>query len=189
MSVARKLVVAGIGLCVLAIAGRSYLDERLYKAYLTERSDKADRDERWYKAHRDQSFSSAILWKGRQACRNKQPCVFILGEVFPGDWDHVVVFDMAASQDEIDSTVGKGVTRAGPQRLIVFMSGSIAIRTMAESKILEHPEHGEVSVDRVPITANHIAIDRNANFVLVGGSPSCEYCTSLVQLRPGEMVE
>jgi len=139
--------------------------------------------------HINHSFSTAIRWKGERACRFVMPCVFNLGQVFPGDWDHIVVFDMAASQEEIDSTVGTGIKRPDNLRLIVFMKGSRIVRSITEHQGIEHPEPGEVFFGRVSITQNHFSIDRNANFVLAKGAPSCEECRSLELIRPGEVVE
>lgn len=140
----------------------------------------------WHVQH---SFSLAICLKGPRACHNRMPCVFTLGQILPGDWDHLVVFDMNASQQEIDGTVGEAVRRPDIQRLIVFMKGPEILRTVTEDQGFEHPEPAGIYFDRIPIVQNHFSVDRNSAFVMSKGAPSCDDCTSLGLIRPGEVVE
>jgi hypothetical protein len=135
------------------------------------------------------SFSLAIRTKGRRACQNRRPCIVRLSQVFPGDWDHVLIFNVGASQNEIDKTVGRHIKRPDLQRLIVFMHGANVIRTLTESEGFEHPFPATVLFDRVQQTLNHQLIQRDWNFVMGTGAPDCGDCTTLSRIMPGEVVE
>jgi hypothetical protein len=134
----------------------------------------------------DHGFSSAIHWKGERACLGRRPCTFTLAQIFPGDWDQIVVFAMNASQEEVDSVVGGEVKRPDLQRLIVFTKGSSVVRTMTESQAFERPSEGEVTFDGVPLIENHYFLPRNAVFLKARGDGGVDV---LVLLRPGEVVE
>jgi hypothetical protein len=140
----------------------------------------------WHNRH---SFESMINRNSEAACGYRRPCTFTLGDVFPGDWDHVVVFEMGACQDEIDATIGKGAHKPDLRRLIVFARNGRVDRTMTASEGVEHPEPGEVVFDGVPTVQEHFSVGRNEVFVKEGGAPKCEDCTTLMLLRPGQVVE
>lgn len=141
----------------------------------------------WWQAR--SSFSAHILSARRAICEvagaRRHPCVISLGDAFPGEWDRVIVFDMAADQDEVDHAIGQHVKRPDLRRFIVFMQGSRVVRTMSESQGVEHPLSGEVVFSRVPQVNNHITIDRGWVFWF-GGSEDCNGCSTLVRLLPGE---
>jgi hypothetical protein len=140
----------------------------------------------WY-WHRHSGFSAYIRWKGTKACANRQPCVFSLADIFPGDWDRLFIFDMSASQDEINHTLGQRVAKPDLQRLVVFMQGSKVTRIITESEGVEHPEGHEAIFDHIASEQNHWLIYRNWNFVMAEGAESCESCITLMYLRPGEL--
>jgi len=138
--------------------------------------------------HIQHSFSFAVRVKGDYACR-RQRCLFTLGEIFPGRWDRVIVFDMAANQDEVDSAVGQHLRRPDLQRFIVFMDGSNVVKTMEESQDFERPRPDEVLIADAPKFQNHVVIDRNATFVMTRGYNECDGCTVIGMLKPGQIVE
>ncbi|HEV2578431.1 MAG TPA: hypothetical protein VGU25_14600 [Acidobacteriaceae bacterium] len=134
----------------------------------------------------DHSFSFAIHWKGERSCHGRQPCIFTLADVFPGDWDRIVIFDMNASQAEVDSVVGEGTTRPDLQRFIVFMKGGSVVHMMTEPQSFERPSDGEAAFDGIPLTENHYIIPRNAAFVMARGDGEVDV---LELLKPDEVVE
>jgi len=134
------------------------------------------------------SFSLAIKTRGPMTC-HMMPCIFRLGEVFPGDWDRLLIFNIGASQEEIDQALGHHIKKPDLQRLIVFMHGSNVVRTLTESEGFEHPIAPTVLFDRVPQTLNHQIVQRDSNFVMEKGRPDCEDCTTLSRIMPGEVVE
>jgi hypothetical protein len=135
------------------------------------------------------SFSFAIREKGPQACQNRMPCVFNLGEIFPGKWDRIIVFDMAANQDEVDGAVGQHLPRPDLLRFIVFMQGPNVLRTVEESQGVERPQSDEVLIADAPKSQNHVVIDRDALFVMAKGYDECDDCTVIGMLKPGQVVE
>lgn len=138
-----------------------------------------------YAWHIQHGFSSRIL---RHRC-DMMPCVVTMGSLFPGDWDQVAVFEYNAKQEEITATVGAGVEKPDLQRLIVFLKGKQVVRTISESGNVERPAPSIVYFSRKPEEQNHIVIQRNDAFVIIKGWESCEDCTALDYIRPGEVVE
>ena len=134
------------------------------------------------------SFSGAIRTKGPTAC-HMMPCIFHLGQVFPGDWDRVLIFNIGASQEEIDQASGHHNKKPDLQRLIVFMHGSNVVRTLTESEGFEHPIPAAVLFGGVPQTLNHQIVQRDWDFVMTRGGPDCEDCTTLSRVMPGEVME
>lgn len=134
----------------------------------------------------DHSFSFAIHWRGDRACRGRQPCTLTLAEVFPNDWDQIAVFTMNATQEEVDSVVGKGVKRPDLHRLIVFTKGTSVVRTMTEPQAFELPSFREASFDGVPLIENHYFLPRSSIFLKARGDGDVDV---LVLLKPGEVVE
>src|ERR1700761_595848 len=132
----------------------------------------------------DHSFSFAIHWRGDRVCQGRQPCVFTLAQVFPGDWDQIFVFTMNASQQEINTVVGERVVRPDLQRLIVFTKAGSIVRTMTDSQSFERPSGGEVTFDGVPFTDNHYILPRNGMFVKAHGEHGTEV---LALLKPGQV--
>jgi hypothetical protein len=139
--------------------------------------------------HLQHSFSLAIRWKVQRACHARRPCVFSLGEVLPGKWDRIVVFELGTSEDEIESAVGKSLPQPDLQRLIVFMNGQTVVRSVTETEDFERPDTSDIIFDHVSVIDHHFTINRDTRFVMVKGVPSCDECTSLQQLNPGEIVE
>jgi hypothetical protein len=137
----------------------------------------------------DNGFSLTIKTKGRIACRNQMPCVFSLGEIFPGDWDRVLIFNIGASQKEIDKAIHHHVEKPDSQRLVVFMQGSNVTRTLTESEVVKHPDPATVFFDRVPQTHSHQIVQRDWSFVMVAGGLGHEDCIALSRIMPGEHVE
>jgi hypothetical protein len=132
-------------------------------------------------------FSQRILWKGRAACHGRMPCVFTLEEVFGGGWDRMYVFDMAASQEEIDRAVGAHVRRPDLERLVVFANGNKILRVMSETQEFEKPD--KLTFDRVPQVQNHIVIHPQDEFVLTRGDVDCDTCGSIEFIKPGQTFE
>jgi hypothetical protein len=137
--------------------------------------------------HLQRTFSAAVHLKADRACAYRMPCVFTIADIFPDEWDRLIVFDMAASQDEIDKTVGQHVARPDLQRSFFFMRGSKIVRIMYENQGVEHPEGDEVVFEHVPAEQNHLIIARSSVFVRTRGAAACESCTTLMLLRPGEL--
>jgi hypothetical protein len=135
----------------------------------------------------ERGFTPQILWKGRIACGNRMPCVFTLKDVFGPGWDRLYVFDMAASQEEVNAAVGSQLRRPDLQRLMVFTRNSRVIRTITEPEEFEKPDR--LSFDRLPQIQHHILIHPDDAFVLARGDADCDSCEVLSFIKPGEMVE
>ncbi|MFC6645829.1 hypothetical protein ACFQBQ_09605 [Granulicella cerasi] len=136
--------------------------------------------------HLQHSFSAAISWRSKETCSNRVPCTFTLGQIFPGEWDHLIVFDMTASEDEIHAVVGTSVERPELQRLIVFMQGDKVVNLVTEAQGVEHPNRDEVLFEQVAENGKHQTIRREWGFV--AGRESDTSPLVLTRILPGQVV-